>query len=102
MTDVTGVAIPQTGVKSGIFNRRCLKIGGIATPVCGLVRNDIVLFGLFLFCNSPRSSDACHSSQNIHFHLLNALLHGKTLVNVHVGEAAVVGADNAVGLALEH
>ena len=53
VTDVTGVAIPRIDVKSGIFNWKCLKIGGIATPVCGLVRNDIVLFGLFYFATAP-------------------------------------------------
>lgn len=25
----------------------------VIANLCGLVRNDIVLFGLFLFCNSP-------------------------------------------------
>ena len=46
-------------------------------------------------------SDARHSSQNVNFHLLNALMHGQALVDVHIGKVAVVGADDPVGLTLE-
>ena len=45
--------------------------------------------------------DTGHGSQNIHFHLLNVLLHAQTLVDIHIGEATFVGADDAVGLACE-
>ena len=53
VTDVTGVAISRIEVKSLIFNRRCLKIRGIATPACALVRNDIFLFGHFVILRQP-------------------------------------------------
>mgnify|MGYP000885474266 CR=1 FL=1 len=44
-------------------------------------------------------SDTGHGSQHVHFHLLNALLHCKPFIDVYIGENAVVGADNPVGLA---
>ena len=46
-------------------------------------------------------SDTRHGSQNVDLHLLNALMHGQALVDVHIGKVAVVGADDPVGLALE-
>ena len=47
VTDVTGVAAPRLNENSLVLLPNCLKIRGIATPVCGLVRNDR------LFSNSP-------------------------------------------------
>ena len=47
VTDVTGVAAPRLNGNSLVLLPNCLKIRGIATPVCGLVRNDR------LFSNSP-------------------------------------------------
>ena len=42
VTDVTGVAIPETGGKYLFVEGKCLKIQGIPTPVCALARNDMV------------------------------------------------------------
>ena len=47
MTDVTGVAAPRLDGNSLVLRPRCLKIRGIATPACALVRNDRA------FSNSP-------------------------------------------------
>ena len=43
--------------------------------------------------------DAGHGGEYIEFDLLNTLLHGKTFVNIHIGDAAFPGTDNAVALA---
>ena len=40
VTDVTGVAAPRLDGNSLVLRPRCLKIRGIATPACALVRND--------------------------------------------------------------
>ena len=40
VTDVTGVAIPYFFGIYCIFDEKCLKFRGIATPVCALARND--------------------------------------------------------------
>ena len=42
-----------------------------------------------------------HGVQNIDFHGLHALLHGETLVHIHIGEAAFLSAYDAVALALK-
>ena len=47
VTDVTGVAAPRLDGNSLVLRPRCLKIRGIATPACALVRNDRA------FSNSP-------------------------------------------------
>ena len=47
VTDVTGVAVPRLDGNSLVLRPRCLKIRGIATPACALVRNDRA------FSNSP-------------------------------------------------
>ena len=47
MTDVTGVAAPRLDGNSLVLRPRGLKIRGIATPACALVRNDRA------FSNSP-------------------------------------------------
>ena len=47
MTDVTGVAAPRLNGNRLVLLPRCLKIWGIATPACALVRNDRA------FSNSP-------------------------------------------------
>ena len=49
VTDVTGVAAPRLDGNSLVLRPRCLKIRGIATPACALVRNDRA------FSNSPLS-----------------------------------------------
>ena len=36
----SGHNLPDRSKSPQIFGRNCSKIGGIATPVCGLVRND--------------------------------------------------------------
>ena len=48
VTDVTGVAAPRLNGNSLALLPRCLKIRGIATPACALVRNDRA------FSNSPQ------------------------------------------------
>ena len=50
VTDVTGVAVPRLDGNSLVLRPRCLKIRGIATPACALVRNDRA------FSNSPFSA----------------------------------------------
>ena len=50
VTDVTGVAAPRLDGNSLVLRPRCLKIRGIATPACALVRNDRA------FSNSPVGS----------------------------------------------
>ena len=47
VTDVTGVAAPRLNGNRLVLLPRCLKIRGIATPACALVRNDGA------FSNSP-------------------------------------------------
>ena len=47
MTAVTGVAAPRLNGNRLVLLPRCLKIQGIATPACALVRNDRA------FSNSP-------------------------------------------------
>ena len=47
VTDVTGVAAPRLNGNRLVLLPRCLKIRGIATPACALVRNDRA------FSNSP-------------------------------------------------
>ena len=49
VTDVTGVAAPRLDGNSLVLRPRCLKIRGIATPACALVRNDRA------FSNSPKA-----------------------------------------------
>ena len=51
VTDVTGVAAPPLDGNSLVLRPRCLKIRGIATPACALVRNDRA------FSNSPIKSN---------------------------------------------
>ena len=48
VTDVTGVAAPRLNGNRLVLLPRCLKIRGIATPACALVRNDRA------FSNSPQ------------------------------------------------
>ena len=43
--------------------------------------------------------DSCHGLQDIHFFLLDALLHGQALVDIHIGDGAFMGADNAASCA---
>ena len=53
---------------------------------------------IYVLCQSLNSG---HSRQNIHFHLLDALLHSQALADIHIGKIAHVGADDTVGLALK-
>ena len=48
-----------------------------------------------------RASDSGHGSQNINFHSLNTFLHIQTLIHVHICEATIMGAHDAVGFACQ-
>ena len=60
------VAIPRL---EGKCIENCPKIYGIATPVCALVRNDVLLFSAlnnnlhYLFCSSQISSTAISAGE---------------------------------------
>ena len=59
VTDVTGVAAPRLDGNSLVLRPRCLKIWGIATPACALVRNDRA------FSNSPLTAPSTNHSRSL-------------------------------------